>query len=75
MMLFSTHPPMDERISRVDPGFQPEELTRLAAKLQREQAPDVKRREKRREKKRSPVACLMPKRSLTASASPTGSAC
>ncbi len=37
MMLFSTHPPLKERISRVDPGFQPEELERLAARIQRDQ--------------------------------------
>jgi hypothetical protein len=37
MMLFSTHPPLTERIRRVDPGFQPEDLDRLAASIQREQ--------------------------------------
>jgi Zn-dependent protease with chaperone function len=37
MMMFSTHPPLNERISRVDPGFQPEELDRLAARIQRDQ--------------------------------------
>jgi Zn-dependent protease with chaperone function len=37
MMMFSTHPPLNDRISRVDPGFQPEELDRLAARLQRDQ--------------------------------------
>jgi hypothetical protein len=36
-MMFSTHPPMNDRISRVDPGFQPEELDRLAARIQRDQ--------------------------------------
>lgn len=36
MMMFSTHPPLNERISRVDPGFQPEDLDRLAAKIQRD---------------------------------------
>ena len=36
MMLFSTHPPLQDRIRRVDPGFQPEELDRLAAKIRRE---------------------------------------
>jgi Zn-dependent protease with chaperone function len=35
--LFSTHPPLNERIGRIDPSFQPEELDRLAAKLQHEQ--------------------------------------
>ena len=37
MMLFSTHPPLNDRISRIDPGFRPEELDRLAARIQNEQ--------------------------------------
>ena len=37
MMMFSTHPPLNERISRIDPTFQPEDLDRLAAKIQRDQ--------------------------------------
>ena len=37
MMLFSTHPPLNERISRVDPGFRPEELEALAESIVREQ--------------------------------------
>lgn len=37
MMMFSTHPPLNERISRVDPGFQPDELERLADRIQRDQ--------------------------------------
>ena len=36
MMMFSTHPPLNDRISRVIPGFQPEELDRLAAKMTRD---------------------------------------
>lgn len=36
MMLFSTHPPLNERIARVDPGFQPEDLARMAAEIQRD---------------------------------------
>ena len=38
MMLFSTHPPLNERIARVDPGFQPEDLDRLAARILRDEA-------------------------------------
>ena len=34
--LFSTHPPLNDRISRIDPSFQPEELDRLAAQIQHE---------------------------------------
>lgn len=47
MMLFSTHPPLIERISRVDPGFQPEELDRLAATIQRDQMQARKDQERR----------------------------
>jgi Zn-dependent protease with chaperone function len=36
MMMFSTHPPLNKRISRVDPRFQPEELDTLAARIQRD---------------------------------------
>ena len=37
MMMFSTHPPLNERISRIDPAFRPEDLGSLATKIQREQ--------------------------------------
>lgn len=33
MMLFATHPPIEQRIRAVDPGFRPEELERLKARL------------------------------------------
>jgi Zn-dependent protease with chaperone function len=36
MMMFSTHPPLNERIRRVDPDFQPGDLDRLAAKILQE---------------------------------------
>ena len=49
MMMFSTHPPLHERISRVDPDFQAEELDRLAAKIQREQLQARKHAERARE--------------------------
>ncbi len=42
MMLFATHPPIEQRIRAVDPGFQPEELARLRAKLVQQ---EVKRAE------------------------------
>ncbi|MDT8319265.1 MAG: M48 family metallopeptidase [Xanthomonadales bacterium] len=45
-LLFATHPPLNTRIARIDPSFQPEDLERLASKLERErllkqQAPEV----------------------------------
>jgi Zn-dependent protease with chaperone function len=36
MHLFSTHPPLTERIGRIEPDFRPEDLERLAAKIQHE---------------------------------------
>ncbi|NNJ64636.1 MAG: peptidase M48, partial [Xanthomonadales bacterium] len=47
MMMFSTHPPLNERIRRVDPDFQSGDLDRLAAKIlqerKREQEADQSR--------------------------------
>jgi Zn-dependent protease with chaperone function len=40
MMLFATHPPLHERIRRIDPGFRPEELDVLAKSILRERARD-----------------------------------
>ena len=45
MLLFSTHPPINERIARVDPGFRPEQLDTLAESIRKERA-----RERRRER-------------------------
>jgi Zn-dependent protease with chaperone function len=50
MSFFSTHPPLEERIGRVDPGFRPEELTRLAVSIQREHERAKKKVEKKRER-------------------------
>lgn len=47
MMLFSTHPPLNERISRVKPDFQLEELDRLRARIMREQVREQKTRKRR----------------------------
>ena len=47
MNFFSTHPPIEQRIARVDKGFRPEELTRLAVKLHREKEKAAREAEKR----------------------------
>jgi Zn-dependent protease with chaperone function/tellurite resistance protein len=49
MALFSTHPPLNDRISRVDPGFRPEELERLAASILSEQLRERDESERKRE--------------------------
>jgi hypothetical protein len=43
MLLFATHPPLNERIKRIDPAFRPEELDQLAASIAREEAQAVAR--------------------------------
>jgi len=42
--LFATHPPLNERILRIDPAFQPADLARLAKRLQREQQSRAEKR-------------------------------
>lgn len=49
MSFFSTHPPLEDRIKRIDPGFQPDELDRLAAKITRGQIAAEKSRDRRAE--------------------------
>mgnify|MGYP001813563518 FL=1 len=53
MNLFSTHPPLEKRISRVDPDFRPEELTRLAVKLHREKEKAAEEAERRRQQEQA----------------------
>jgi Zn-dependent protease with chaperone function len=47
MSFFSTHPPLEDRIKKIDPGFQPEELDRLAAKIARDRITAEKARERK----------------------------
>ncbi|NNK51696.1 MAG: M48 family metallopeptidase [Xanthomonadales bacterium] len=54
MMMFSTHPPLNKRITRVDPQFQPEDLERLAARIQRDQIQARRAEEKRRSESATP---------------------
>ena len=50
MHLFSTHPPLNDRITRVDPGFRPEQLDRLAAEIERDRLRTAKEAKKARER-------------------------
>lgn len=50
MLMFSTHPPLNDRIKRVDPGFQPEDLDRLAARIERDRLREQKAEARRQEK-------------------------
>ena len=54
MSFFSTHPPLEERIGRVDPDFRPEELTRLAVRLQREKEQAAERARRQVEQEARP---------------------
>ncbi|MEJ2534534.1 MAG: M48 family metalloprotease, partial [Gammaproteobacteria bacterium] len=51
MHLFATHPPLLQRIGRLDPGFREEQLHDLAARMKRER--ERSRREAEREAERS----------------------
>ena len=48
MALFSTHPPLNERIRRVDPSFRPEDLDALRASILRDQKKARAQAEERR---------------------------
>jgi Zn-dependent protease with chaperone function len=49
MSMFSTHPPLNERIKRVDKSFKPEDLAELAKKIQREHQAESERHSKKQE--------------------------
>ncbi len=53
MSFFSTHPPLMDRIKKIDPGFQPEQLERMAAKITRDQiaAKEARERKTKQQKK------------------------
>jgi len=46
MALFATHPPLAERIRRIDPGFREEDLESLRKRILREQARDAEEAER-----------------------------
>jgi len=56
MALLSTHPPLNDRIARVDPNFRPEDLERLAATILADQARSRRKDkdERRRAERESP---------------------
>ncbi len=54
MSFFSTHPPLEDRIKQIDPGFLPEDLERLAAKINREQIAAEKARDRQSRPKEQP---------------------
>lgn len=43
MSMFSTHPPLNQRIQRIDKSFKPEDLADLARRIQREEQADAAR--------------------------------
>ena len=43
MNMFSTHPPLNQRIQRIDKSFRPEDLMDLARRIQREEQAEVER--------------------------------
>ena len=50
MSMFSTHPPMNERILRIDKSFKPDDLVQLAKKIQREGQVEAERAAAQEEK-------------------------
>ncbi|MGD9265520.1 MAG: M48 family metallopeptidase, partial [Lysobacterales bacterium] len=46
--MFATHPPLNDRIGRIDPSFDPADLTRLAADIQRKQRAQEEKKARKR---------------------------
>lgn len=51
--MFSTHPPLNERIQRVDKSFKPDDLVQLAKKIQRQGQAESEQAERQEKKKKS----------------------
>jgi len=50
--MFSTHPPLNERIKRIDKSFQPDDLVQLAKKIQRQEQVEAEIAEKEQQSKK-----------------------
>jgi len=50
MSMFSTHPPMTQRIQRIDGSFNPDDLVQLAKRIERERQSEVEQAAKEHEK-------------------------
>lgn len=50
--LFSTHPPLNERIGRIDKSFKPDDLIQLAKKIQRQGQVEAEQAAKQQEKEK-----------------------
>jgi Zn-dependent protease with chaperone function len=48
--MFSTHPPLNERIARIDKSFKPDDLVQLAKKIQRQGQAEAEQAAKQQEK-------------------------
>jgi len=53
--MFATHPPMNERILRIDKTFKPEDLAQLAKNIQRKRKSEAERASKEQEKDQEKV--------------------
>lgn len=64
MSLLATHPPLEQRIGRVDPSFRPEDLKRLARDIQRERKREAEKREREQTAKGTPGGGIFDARTL-----------
>jgi len=53
MRMFSTHPPLNERIGRIDQSFRPEDLVQMAKNIQRQRQADAEQAAKNQQKAKS----------------------
>jgi Zn-dependent protease with chaperone function len=51
MSMFSTHPPLNKRIQRVDKSFRPEDLVQLASKIQRQERAEAEQQTRQQKDK------------------------